>query len=136
MIENIQGHPRAFIASYAKDILNARIASGETSRDLVEAMHEWAEIADIIYSWTMKDQQEPMTDDQYIYIENLLEEKTNIDPKLLETIKANVKMYTVAEASKVIGMLLDPQLPMEYRDNLVQQRHIMQAVSQRAMRDE
>lgn len=138
--DNYQGNPRVFSAAFAKDVVAEKIKKGEyntiiKNREgaMAADFNFWA---DHIFDWIKQDQQLPMTDDQYIYLENLLEEKTNLNPELEKTIRANLMAYTVAEASKVIAMILDPQLPIEYTDNLVKQRHIMQATADRARRDE
>ena len=135
-IENIQGHPRSFIASYAKDIVYANTKAGfyDNKEDKGNPIVDYDFWADHIYEWVMQDVLGPMTDVQYQFIEDLMVQKKYIDEKV-QAVKNNIRNFNVKQASEFIEMLLnDEELPPEYQEKW-RQMDIRKAVSSRTARD-
>jgi len=134
--ENIQGHPRSFVAAYAKDLTSTWIESHSLVPSDDEIMRRFEYFADFIYQWTMQDLQKDMTDSQYNKLLDLFE-TSKAKPELIERIKGKCKTYTIQQASQAIQLLMDGgELPLEYQDGVTwAQKDIMRATAERAQRD-
>ena len=136
--DNIQGHARSFVASYAKDIVTAKIKAGELKEE-PEILAEFSAYADAIYKWCLQDLEKPMTDPQYVTILNMMEmdKGIRIPPEAIKRINLNIKGYTVGQASQVIEKLKEyiGQMPPEYETNIAGQGDAMKATKSRTQRE-
>lgn len=135
--DNIQGHSRSFVAAYAKDLVVARIQSGKL-KDEGEILTEFSFYADAIHKWVLQDLEKPMTDPQYTTILNIIQMDmgVRIPEEAVKRIMANVKTYTVGQASQVIEKLKEYQsFPPEYETNIASQGDAMKATKSRTARE-
>jgi len=103
-IDNIQGNPKAFFAAYAKDLVVARITSGQ----MVDPMELWKYYYDEMMAHCFSG---PITDGQKQYIDSLIS-NTSLPDHIRKRIEALFFTFTQEEARKTIELLKENQ-----RDN-------------------
>lgn len=136
---SIQGNPRAFAASYAKDIVVGFKAIYDSSggNQYKEICKSFDFFADHIHEWMIQDYKKPITDNQYSYIEDIITYVRRYSDREREYTLNKAKTMNVEQAKNLIEHLLGDDLPPEYKNGTTyRQGDIAKATKNRSQRDE
>ena len=111
--DNIHGSARGFSAGYATRIVCYLIENNQMA-NIQNLQKTWEQWSDFMYNWMLQDSLGSMSDKQYEFIQKIMKDK-NYTENMVETVKANIRMYNVKQARELIGQMLnDKELPPDY----------------------